>query len=262
MSRPGEATAVPLSAAAFHQIVRSRRSIRTYRPDPISADVLERLFTSAAAAPSAHNRQPWRYLVIADVQRKVALARAMGQRLADDRRRDGDAEDAIARDVARSFGRITGAPVMILVCLTLEHADAYPDATRSHAEFLMAVQSTAMATQNLLLGAHAEGLGACWMCAPLFCPDVVRAALDIPAHWQPQGLITLGRPADGGRERPRRPMGEFVRTLSSPSPLVGEGRGGGSGGCGADVPHTPTPTPDPSPQGGGEKGTPGDFGRA
>jgi coenzyme F420-0:L-glutamate ligase / coenzyme F420-1:gamma-L-glutamate ligase len=209
---PGGAASAPpsASASALHHLMRSRRSIRTYRSDAISADVLEQLFLSAAAAPSAHNRQPWRYVVIEEAQRKTALARAMGQRLADDRRRDGDAEDAIARDVARSFARIIGAPVLILVCLTLEHADAYPDAARRQAEFLMAVQSTAMATQNLLLGAHAEGLAACWMCAPLFCPDVVRAALDIPAHWQPQGLITLGRPADGGRERPRRPLGEFI----------------------------------------------------
>jgi coenzyme F420-0:L-glutamate ligase/coenzyme F420-1:gamma-L-glutamate ligase len=202
--------AAPPAAAALHQLMRTRRSIRSYRGDAIAADVLERLFASAAAAPSAHNRQPWRYVVVDEPQRKQALAAAMGERLAHDRRRDGDPEEAIARDVSRSYARVTGAPVLILVCLTLEHADAYPDAARSQAEFLMAVQSTAMATQNLLLGAHAEGLAACWMCAPLFCPDVVRSALDVPAHWQPQGLITLGRGADGGRERPRRPIAEFV----------------------------------------------------
>jgi coenzyme F420-0:L-glutamate ligase/coenzyme F420-1:gamma-L-glutamate ligase len=218
-AEPGDAP--PLTAAAFHHILRSRRSIRNYRDEAIAADVLERLFISAAAAPSAHNRQPWRYVVIDDAPRKHTLARAMGERLAADRRRDGDAEEAIARDVARSFARITGAPVLILVCLTLEHADAYPDAARREAEFLMAVQGTAMATQNLLLAAHAEGLAACWMCAPLFCPDVVRAALDIAPHWQPQGLITLGRPADDGRVRPRRAVGEFVvsaQPRSSPSP--------------------------------------------
>jgi len=243
------------SADAFHRMMRSRRSIRTYRPDAIPSDVLERLFTSAAAAPSAHNRQPWRYVVIDEAQARQALARAMGRRLADDRRRDHDAEDAIARDVARSFARITGAPVLILVCLTLEHADVYPDAARSRAEFLMAVQSTAMATQNLLLGAHAEGLAACWMCAPLFCPEVVRSVLAFPAYWQPQGLITLGWPADGGRERQRRPVEEFVAWASlfpSPVPLAGEGRGGGSGGD-TFVLNSPTPTPGPSPQGGGEK---------
>jgi coenzyme F420-0:L-glutamate ligase/coenzyme F420-1:gamma-L-glutamate ligase len=199
------------AAAAAHRLMRGRRSIRRYRPDAVGRDVLERLFLSAAAAPSAHNRQPWRYLVIEDAAAKSALARAMGERLAADRARDGDPPDAIARDVARSHARITSPPVLVLVCLTLEEADVYPDAARSHAEFLMAVQSTAMATQNLLLAAHAEGLAACWMCAPLFCPEVVRASLDMPPAWQPQGLVTLGLAADDGRDRPRKPLAGFVR---------------------------------------------------
>jgi coenzyme F420-0:L-glutamate ligase/coenzyme F420-1:gamma-L-glutamate ligase len=205
------------AAAAAHRLMRGRRSIRRYRPDAVGRDVLERLFLSAAAAPSAHNRQPWRYLVIEDAAAKLALARAMGERLATDRAHDGDPQDAIARDVARSDARITSAPVLVLVCLTLEETDVYPDAARARAEFQMAVQSTAMATQNLLLAAHAEGLAACWMCAPLFCPEVVRASLDLPTAWQPQGLVTLGLPADDGRDRPRKPLTAFVRHAASGS---------------------------------------------
>jgi F420 biosynthesis protein FbiB-like protein len=199
----------PLSAAAFQHVLRTRRSIRHFRPGTPTAELLDRLFGTAATAPSAHNRQPWRFVLIDDAD-KPALARAMGARLAADRRRDGDAEDAIARDVARSFARLTGAPVLILVCLTLEHADTYPDPARQNAEFLMAVQSTAMAAQNLMLAAHAEGLAACWLCAPLFCPDVVRDTLGVAPHWQPQGLIALGHAADGGRERPRRLVADFA----------------------------------------------------
>ena len=56
-----------------------------------------------------------------------------------------------------------------------------------------------------------KGLAACWMCAPLFCPEVVRASLDLPPAWQPQGLVTLGFPADAGRDRPRKPLAAFVR---------------------------------------------------
>jgi coenzyme F420-0:L-glutamate ligase / coenzyme F420-1:gamma-L-glutamate ligase len=111
--------------------------------------------------------------------------------------------------------------VLVLVCLTLEETDVYPDEARARAEFLMAVQSTAMATQNLLLGAHAEGLAACWMCAPLFCPDVVRASLDLPPAWQPQGLITLGFPADAGRDRPRKPLVAFVRYAATSDRTAG-----------------------------------------
>lgn len=134
----------------------------------------------------------------------------MGERLRSDRTRDGDSAAAIEVDVQRSRDRITGAPVAIAVCLTMEEMDAYPDGSRSDAERTMAVQSTAMAGAHLLLAAHAEGLGACWMCAPLFCPHEVRSALALPAAWQPQGLALLGYPAEGGRSRPRKPLAAFL----------------------------------------------------
>ena len=69
----------------------------------------------------------------------------------------------------------------------------------------MAAQSVAMAGQNVLLAAHALGLGACWLCAPLFCPEVVRETLALPLDWQPQGLITAGYPAEA-KEKTRAPL--------------------------------------------------------
>lgn len=191
-------------------LMLSRRSVRRYRPDPVPTEMVARLVAAAAAAPSAHNRQPWRFVILTDAASKERLARAMGDRLAADRTRDGDDAAAIAADVARSFARITGAPVVILVCLTLGEMDSYPDAKRHEAEFLMAVQSTAMATQNLLLAAQAEGLGACWLCAPLFCPQTVREALALAPDLQPQGLVTLGYAAVAGKERPRKPLDEIL----------------------------------------------------
>jgi coenzyme F420-0:L-glutamate ligase / coenzyme F420-1:gamma-L-glutamate ligase len=199
-----------------HALLRGRRSIRYYGPDLPPAEVLDRIFTSAAMAPSAHNRQPWRYVVVTDARSKERLAEVMSVRLAADRRRDGDDEEAIQRDVIRSLDRIIGAPVLIVVAMTLKEMDTYPDESRARAEHLMAVQSTAMATQNLLLAAHAEGLGACWMCAPLFCPSEVRHVLHVPEDWLPQGLITVGYPVRQGRLRPRKAISDFV-LFTSPS---------------------------------------------
>ena len=199
-----------VSPSNLHALLASRRSIRRYRSDPVPAEVVRRLVQAAAFAPSAHNRQPWRYVVIEDAAAKARLAKAMGERLAADRTRDADDLEAIRLDVERSFARITGAPIAILACLTLGEMDAYPDAKRREAEFLMAVQSTAMATQNLLLAAHAEGLGACWMCAPLFCPDTVRHALGLAADLQPQGLITLGYPDAPGKIRQRKSLADIL----------------------------------------------------
>jgi nitroreductase len=66
-----------------------------------------------------------------------------------------------------------------------------------------------MAAQNLLLAAHDVGLGTCWLCAPLFCPDVVRDVLALPDDWQPQGVITLGYP-EQVREKTRHPLEKSV----------------------------------------------------
>jgi len=208
----------PLSAQATHALLRGRRSVRYYRQDMPPRDVLDRILDSAAMAPSAHNRQPWRYAIVTDATLKTSLARAMGARLAEDRRQDGDADDVIEADVARSFKRMTEAPVIVLVALTVADMDRYADEARRRAEYLMAVQSTAMATQNLLLAAHAEGLGTCWMCAPLFCPDPVHATLGLPAHWEPQGLLTLGYPERPGKLKPRRPQAEFVTFAQAGKP--------------------------------------------
>lgn len=180
----------------FIQLARSRRAIRRYAEQPVPPTLLNELLETAVWSPSAHNRQPWRFAVLESSGSKARLAQAMGQRLRTDRTADGDPVEAIERDVARSFARITGAPVLIIVCLTLVDMDSYPDDWRNEAERTMAVQSVAMAAQTLWLAAHAAGLGACWLCAPLFVPQLVQQTLNLPSDWEPQGLLTLGWPAE------------------------------------------------------------------
>ncbi len=195
-------------------MIQGRRTVRRFLPDPVPEATIIAMVQAATRAPSAHNRQPWRFHVVRDAEGKARLAKAMGDKLRADRSKDGDAAEAIAQDVARSSTRINGAPALIAVCLTLDDMDRYPDARRNDAEFLMAAQSTAMAAQIMLLKAQAEGLGACWMCAPLFCPDTVKAALELPPSWQPQGLMLLGYPAEPGRVRERKPLAEIVTGIA------------------------------------------------
>lgn len=194
----------------FIQLARGRRAIRRYLDKPVPPDLLNQLLEIGTWAPSAHNRQPWRFAVLEAPASKEKLARAMGQRLRADRAADGDPQEAIERDVVRSFARITGAPVLIVVCLSLADMDSYPDTHRSQAERTMAVQSIAMAAQTLWLAAHAAGLGACWLCAPLFVPELVRETLDLPPDWEPQGLLTLGWPAEE-KEKTRAPWPSRVQ---------------------------------------------------
>jgi coenzyme F420-0:L-glutamate ligase/coenzyme F420-1:gamma-L-glutamate ligase len=194
-----------MDAEGLFAIIQSRRSIRRYGDRPVPADVLRRVLAAGQWAPSAHNRQPWRFAVVIDPAQREKLARAMGEQFRADLLSDGLPTQEVERQIGRSTERISGAPALIVVCLSMADMDHYPDDHRQSAERVMAVQSTALAAQNILLMAHAEGLGACWMCAPLFCPEVVRAALALPADWEAQALLTLGYPAEE-RTKDREPL--------------------------------------------------------
>lgn len=195
------------------RIIKTRRAIRRYQNKSVSKAQIIQLLDLARWAPSAHNRQPWRFAVLTQPADKSRLAQAMGDRLRQDRTADGDPLDEIERDVARSYARITGAPALILVCLSMVDMDIYPDPERNHKEWVMAVQSVSMAAQNMWLAAHSEGLAMGWLCAPLFVPELVRDTLRLPADWEPLGLMTLGYPADreaAGKVKTRRPLEENV----------------------------------------------------
>jgi coenzyme F420-0:L-glutamate ligase / coenzyme F420-1:gamma-L-glutamate ligase len=177
------------------QATHPRRSIRRYVSRPVSSDVIDRLLEAATQAPSAHNRQPWRFAVISNPLVKAQLADRMGERLKTDRLRAADRVEEIDRDITRSQARLTSAPTLIIVCVSINNPDHY--------ERIMAIQSVAAAIQSLLVAAHEAGLGACWMAAPLYCPDVVRDVLHLPDDWEAQALVTIGYPADDGKPKAR-----------------------------------------------------------
>ncbi|MCY3865616.1 MAG: nitroreductase family protein [Chloroflexi bacterium] len=193
-----------MNSADLLNFMRGRRSLRRYQREDVPRAWIESLLEAAIWAPSAHNRQPWRFVIIDEKPTKERLASEMGAALQRDLRADGLAQAVIDADVGRSYARITSAPLLILVCMSLADMDVYSDDQRNRHELTMAQQSTAMAGQNMLLMAEKLGLGACWICAPLFCQDLVAAVLELPADWRPQGMITLGHPAER-RERSREP---------------------------------------------------------
>ncbi len=190
---------------SLRNVIFSRRSIRRYRPEPVPHSIVEDLLQAAIWSPSAHNRQPWRFAVVETQPQKEQLVQAMGARLRRDLTADGVPKEVIEADAGRSYSRITNSPVLIVLCLSMVDMDVYADERRNHQEYIMAVQSVAMAGQNILLAAHDVGLGACWMCAPLFCPDVVKDELKLPDDWQPQALLTIGYPAET-REKTRKSL--------------------------------------------------------
>lgn len=100
--------------------------------------------------------------------------------------------EKIAKFVNRSRERITGAPVVIVLCLDMSVMDIYPDERRKNAEYLIATQSVANAGMQLLLAAHAEGLGGVWVCSPMFAQETVQNVLELSKDWEPQAMFLLG----------------------------------------------------------------------
>ena len=191
-------------------VFRSRRSVKEYLPKEISNKVLFRILEASRWAPSAHNAQPWRFIVIQDSATKRKLAKAMASRWNKDMSKNGVPKEQHESLAKASVERFENAPIIIIVCLTMENMDEYPDDRRKKIEYVMAVQSVAAAIENTLLAAYAEGLDSCWFCAPLFCQNVVRKILKIPQHVDPQALITLGYPAERPNPPPRKTLEEIV----------------------------------------------------
>jgi coenzyme F420-0:L-glutamate ligase / coenzyme F420-1:gamma-L-glutamate ligase len=123
---------------------------------------------------------------------------------------DGQDTEIVRIRLVKSRQRILLAPALILPCLYLEDLDTYPDTQRQSDETTMAVQSLGAAIQNMLLTAYELGLDGGWMCAPLFCPEVVCQALNLDTRLIPHALITLGYAAADPKRRERRPLSSLI----------------------------------------------------
>ncbi|MCE9647814.1 MAG: nitroreductase family protein [Chloroflexi bacterium] len=197
----------------LHDFLRTRRSIRRFKPDPVPDAVIERILTTATYAPSAHHRQPWRFAVLTDPAAKEKLATAMAIEFRRDLTGDALSEEEINQKANRSIDRIIGAPVVIVLCADMSDMDAYPDERRNKAEYSMAVQSAANAGMQLLLAAHAEGIGSVWVCSPLFAQTSVRTALALPNSWEPQAMYFIGYPVGIPEPRQRKSIKEITKTF-------------------------------------------------
>jgi coenzyme F420-0:L-glutamate ligase/coenzyme F420-1:gamma-L-glutamate ligase len=193
--------------------LKSRRSVRKFIPEQISREQIESILEAATRAPSAHNRQPWRFIVVINPASRRKLAEELGAKFYSDLLSDGLSPEEALQKRQRSVQRIRSAPLAIILCLDRSELDIYPDAERQQLEVLMAVQSVALAGGQLMLAAHVEGLGAYWKCAPLFAPEATRQVLDLPEHWEPQALILIGRPAVIPHLRSRLPVAEITRFI-------------------------------------------------
>ncbi len=195
---------------SLHDVLTGRRSVRAFTSDPVPRAVVEEAILAAGWAPSPHNSQPWRFIVLESPEQRQRLADAMAADWERQLRFDGQDDAIVQIRLEKGKERLTQPPMVVLGCLYLADLDDYPDAERRAAEVTMAVQSLGSAVQNLLLSIYAAGFDAGWMCAPLFCPDIVRDALGLDASLLPHALIPIGRAARDPIRKPRRSLDELI----------------------------------------------------
>jgi PPOX class probable F420-dependent enzyme len=191
--------------------IRGRRSVRRYLPARVPDEAVEQILEAARWAPSPHGSQPWRFAVLRRAETKERLADAMGEEWRTNLQMDGQDAAVVEKRLEGSRSRLLDAPVLVVLCLYLEELDVYPDQDRQKNETAMAIQSLGAAAQNALLAAYDLGLDAGWMCAPLFCPEKVSAALGLDPKLVPHALLTLGyAEADPPKRRSRRMLDELI----------------------------------------------------
>ena len=192
----------------FMEFLRARRSTRRFKSDSLPAPVIERILKTATFAPSAHNLQPWRFVIIQTRSAKSALGKALTQKMRLDMESEGELQADIDSRVKCSLRRIDEPPVTILLCRDVTVIrDEEPE------EHVMAVQSVALAGLQLMLAAQAEGLGTNWICWPLYAQEAVQSALDLPVAWEPQGMIFIGYPDEEPGKKELKELGSLILYL-------------------------------------------------
>ena len=198
--------------ARLRDLLTWRRDVRRFRADRPAEGTLERLIDLACLAPSVGLSQPWRFVIVDDDARRLAVrenfTRCNGEALA-------DYGGSRAAHYARlKLAGLDEAPLHVAVFADRETPQGSFLGRRTMPE--MAEYSVVAAVHTIWLAARAEGLGMGWV--SILDPAAVAAALDVPASWRLIGYFCLGYPSDedtvpalerSGWET-RRPPGNFI----------------------------------------------------
>jgi len=179
---------------AVYDVIAQRRDIRRFRPDDVDGDVLDRVLAAAHQAPSVGLMQPWRLILVRDVQMRSRI-RALAQR---ERLRQADRFDQRARQfLDQKIEGVVEAPLGVCVCC--DHGSAEAEVLGRGTIPDTDIYSTACAIENLWLAARAEGLGVGWV--SFYRPPDLRALLGLPDRVEPVAYLCVGWPD----EQPVRP---------------------------------------------------------
>jgi len=159
------------------EAIKNRYSCRSYKDDSVAEEKLKRVLEAARLAPSAHNEQECKFVVVRDDNKRREVAEAAGQ------------------------GFIAEAPV-IIAAVALEPEHIMRSGNPAYAIDL------AIAVDHMTLQATEEGLGTCWIGA--FSQEEVKKVLEVPEEYKVVALMPLGFPAEKGRPKSRKSLDEII----------------------------------------------------
>lgn len=208
-------------------LIRTRRSIRKYRPDEVPDEMILKAIDLATWAPNGGNRQPWQFWVIKNraVIKQMADAVDASSRLmaswpeAEPFREHADRwvqVGAFFRHAPACIAVMVGGYQSIADRLLMARGQADP-AAREMMEWrrfgASRLQTIGGAVMQLLLALHQQGLGACWMAGPQQAKGPIEQILGVPAEYEFVALIPVGFPAEEKVGAPRKPLDEVVRII-------------------------------------------------
>ncbi len=194
------------------EAIKKRRSIRSFEDRPVSGEIIESILTAALLAPSATNRQPWRFMVVDD----------------------GDLINHLGEAIMQPF--VTGAPVIIVCCIdkraftkniirerveelvaagvmnrevaNMLYKRKLPEKAEEAGIPLSAYIDIGIAVEHLVLSAVSRGLGTCWV--RMFDSERVCSILKLKEEHVPVALLPLGYPGENPPARPRLSLDDIL----------------------------------------------------
>ncbi len=204
------------------ELMKTRRSVRKFQEHPVPREVLERVLQAAAASPSATNRQPWKFAVVSQAELRAQIVSTVRQAI-----------DEVGTFIQNSrhgtetggylnyfHGPLAEAPVIVaafyrehpdLLAHLIETGGGDPSKFVTMQQMQPELSAASGAVMSLLLQAHAEGLGGCWMSGPLLARAQIGKLVGITAPWLMFAAVALGYPSEAALATPRKPLPELVR---------------------------------------------------
>ena len=183
----------PESYPALLALMRERRSIRRFKAEALPGDTIDRLMAAARWAPSASNRQPFRFMAIEKAEARARMAELVRAAVKEKLLRLPEEDRGPAAAYAEDFVRFETAPLVLVSYFRASNALAERFGMPPERD-VGAISSVSAAVMNLLLAAHALGLGACWMTGPLLAAPEIEGFLGIPSGWRLSAVIPVGIP--------------------------------------------------------------------